>query len=77
MAAVTRPGILQEVKLSELTDDIVKQLRGTEINQLIKRFPKDQLIIQDQGDGKVTYYRATVGATDPDWVKSYFNPPLS
>uniref|UniRef100_A0A3Q3WJ88 Nucleoporin NUP42 n=1 Tax=Mola mola TaxID=94237 RepID=A0A3Q3WJ88_MOLML len=67
MAALTRPGILQEVKLSELTDDIVKQLRGTEIKQLIKRFPKDQLIIQDQGDGKVTYYRATVGATDPDW----------
>lgn len=72
MAAVARPSILQEVKLCELTEDVVKQLRDTEIKQLKKRFPKDQLIIQEQSDGKLTYYRATVGATDPDWVNIFF-----
>lgn len=72
MAAVTRPGILQEIKLCELTEDVAKQLRDTEIKQLKKRFPTDQLIIQEQSDGKLTYYRATVVATDPDWVKFFF-----
>lgn len=67
MPAVPRPGILQEVKLCDLTEDVAKQLRDTEIKQLKKRFPKDQLIIQERSDGKVTYYRATVEATDPDW----------
>ncbi|XP_047453426.1 uncharacterized protein si:dkey-24l11.2 [Mugil cephalus] len=64
---VSRPGALHEVKLCDLTEDIAKQLRDTEIKQLKKRFPKDQLIIQERSDGKVTYYRATVCATDPDW----------
>ncbi|XP_034391653.1 uncharacterized protein si:dkey-24l11.2 isoform X2 [Cyclopterus lumpus] len=67
MQSVPRPGILQEVKLCDLTEDVAKQLRDTEIQQLKKRFPKDQLIIQERSDGKVTYYRATVEATDPDW----------
>lgn len=67
-AAVKPPGILQEVKLSELTEEVAKQLRDTEIRQLKKRFPKDQLIIQEHSDGKLIYYRATVAATDPDWV---------
>ncbi|XP_071355306.1 uncharacterized protein [Trachinotus anak] len=67
MPPVARPGILQEVKLCDLTEDLNKQLRDTEIKQLKKRFPKDQLIIQERSDGKVTYYRATVQATDPDW----------
>ncbi|XP_054476362.1 uncharacterized protein si:dkey-24l11.2 isoform X2 [Anoplopoma fimbria] len=67
MPPVPRPGILQEVKLSDLTEEVAKQLRDTEIKQLKKRFPKDQLIIQERSDGKVTYYRATVEATDPDW----------
>uniref|UniRef100_A0A096MHK5 Nucleoporin NUP42 n=1 Tax=Poecilia formosa TaxID=48698 RepID=A0A096MHK5_POEFO len=60
------PGGLQEVKLCEMTEDTAKQLRDTEIRQLKKRFPKDQLIIQEK-DGKLTYYRASVEATDPDW----------
>ncbi|XP_051238178.1 uncharacterized protein si:dkey-24l11.2 isoform X1 [Dicentrarchus labrax] len=64
---VPRPSILQEVKLHDLTEEVVNQLRDTEIKQLKKRFPKDQLIIQERGDGKVTYYRTTVEATDPDW----------
>lgn len=59
----------QEVKLSELTDEVAKQLRTTEIQQLTKRFPKDSLIVQEREDGKVTYYRVTVQPTDPDWVK--------
>lgn len=59
----------QEVKLSELTDEVAKQLRTTEIQQLTKRFPKDRLIVQEREDGKVTYYRVTVQPTDPDWVK--------
>lgn len=59
----------QEVKLSELTEELAKQLRATEIQQLTKRFPKDRLIVQEREDGKVTYYRVTVQATDPDWVK--------
>lgn len=61
---VNRP---QEVKLSDLTENATKELRDTEIQQMIKRFPKHQLIIQERGDGQVTYYRATVEATDPDW----------
>lgn len=72
MPPVARPGILQEVKLCDLTEDVTKQLRDTEIKQLKKRFPKDQLIVQERSDGKVTYYRATVEATDPDWVNIFF-----
>lgn len=71
MAPVPRPGIPQDVKLCNLTEEISKQLRDTEITQLKKRFPKDQLIIQERSDGKVTYYRATVEATDPDWVNTF------
>ncbi|TKS73450.1 hypothetical protein D9C73_007529 [Collichthys lucidus] len=67
MPPVPRPSILQEVKLCDLTEDVAKQLRDTEIRQLKKRFPKGQLIVQERSDGKVTYYRATVGSTDPDW----------
>lgn len=66
------PSGLQVVKLSEMTEEVAKQLRDTEIRQLKKRFPKDQLIVQEQSDGSLTYYRATVPATDPDWV-----PPRS
>lgn len=66
---VSRPSILQEVKLCDLTEDAAKELRDTEIKQMKKRFPKDQLIIQERSDGKVIYYRVTVVATDPDWVK--------
>lgn len=67
MPPVPRPSNLLEVKLCDLTEDVTKQLRDTEIMQLKKRFPKDQLIIQERSDGKVTYYRATVKATDPDF----------
>lgn len=66
---VSRPGILQEAKLCDLTEEVAKELRDTEIKQLKKRFPKDQLIVQERSDGRVTYYRATVEATDPDWVR--------
>ena len=69
---VPRPSILQEVKLCDLTEEVARQLRDTEIQQLKKRFPKDQLIIQERSDGKVTYYRVTVEATDPDWVNVFF-----
>ncbi|XP_075998589.1 uncharacterized protein LOC142992155 isoform X3 [Genypterus blacodes] len=64
---VPHPLNLQEVKLCDLTEDVTKQLRDTEIRQMKKRFPKDQLIVQERSDGLVTYYRATVEATDPDW----------
>ncbi|TNN57021.1 putative protein C18H10.09 [Liparis tanakae] len=67
MQSDPRSGILQEVKLRDLTEEVAKQLRDTEIQQLKKRFPKEQLIIQERSDGKVTYYRVTVEATDPDW----------
>lgn len=59
------PGPSRDLKLSELTEEAVQNLRLTEIQQLQKRFPKDLLIVQEQ-EG-VTYYRATVEATDPDW----------
>lgn len=59
------PGPTRDLKWSELTDEMVQKLRLTEIQQLQKRFPKDILIVQEQQD--VTYYRATVEATDPDW----------
>ena len=72
MIPVPRPAILQEVKLCDLTEDVAEQLRETEIKQLKKRFPKDKLIIQERSDGKVTFYRMTVEATDPDWVHSFF-----
>nr|XP_057930762.1 uncharacterized protein si:dkey-24l11.2 [Doryrhamphus excisus] len=64
---VPRPNTLREVKLCDLTEDVAMQLRDTEIKQLKRRFPKDSLIIQERSDGKVTYYRATVEASDPDW----------
>ncbi|XP_022610275.1 uncharacterized protein LOC111228580 [Seriola dumerili] len=67
MPPVPRPSILQEIKLCDLTEDLANQLRDTEIKQLKKRFPKDQLIVQERSDGKLIYYRATVQATDPDW----------
>ncbi|XP_007906266.1 uncharacterized protein si:dkey-24l11.2 isoform X2 [Callorhinchus milii] len=57
----------EEVKLTELTQEVARELRGTEITQLIKRFPKDKLIVQEREDGKLTYYRITVQPTDPDW----------
>ncbi|XP_056138013.1 uncharacterized protein si:dkey-24l11.2 [Lampris incognitus] len=62
-----RPGTLREVKLCDLTEDVARRLRDTEIRQMTKRFPRDQLIIQERSDGRVTFYRATVEATDPDW----------
>ncbi|XP_068170006.1 uncharacterized protein si:dkey-24l11.2 isoform X2 [Antennarius striatus] len=64
---VLPPSALQEVKLCDLTEDIAKQLRDTEINQLKKRFPKDKLIIQEQSGCSITYYRVNIAATDPDW----------
>uniref|UniRef100_A0A3Q2Q6I1 Nucleoporin NUP42 n=1 Tax=Fundulus heteroclitus TaxID=8078 RepID=A0A3Q2Q6I1_FUNHE len=67
---VSAPGGPQEVKLCDMTEDKAQQLRDTEIQQLKKRFPKDQLIIQERSDGKLTYYRVTVEATDPDWVNA-------
>lgn len=67
---VPRPSILSEVKLCDLTEDVAKELRDTEIKCLKKRFPKDQLIIQEQNE--VTYYRVAVKATDPDWVNIFF-----
>lgn len=67
MQPVPRPGMAREVKLCDLTEDVAKNLRDTEIQQLKKRFPKDQLIVQERSDGKITYYRAAVEATDPDW----------
>ena len=57
-----------EVRLSDLTDDLSKQLRDTEIKQMTKRFPKEQLIVQERDDGQVTFYRFSIEATDPDWV---------
>ncbi|XP_016102172.1 uncharacterized protein [Sinocyclocheilus grahami] len=67
-APATRPAKSQEqVKLADLTDEVCKQLRATEIAQLTKRFPKDKLIVQEREDGQLTYYRVTVQATDPDW----------
>uniref|UniRef100_A0A8C4Z8J2 Nucleoporin NUP42 n=1 Tax=Gadus morhua TaxID=8049 RepID=A0A8C4Z8J2_GADMO len=58
---------LQEVKLGDITEEVTKELRDTEIKQMMKRFPKHQLMVQERGDGQVTFYRATVEATDPDW----------
>uniref|UniRef100_S4RC82 Nucleoporin NUP42 n=1 Tax=Petromyzon marinus TaxID=7757 RepID=S4RC82_PETMA len=63
-----RPAIVrEEVKLSELTDEMATELRETEIAQLKKRFPSEKLIVQESEDGKLTYYRFTVNPTDPDW----------
>lgn len=69
-ASVPRPGVLHEVKLRELTEDVARKLRDTEIEQLKKRIPREQLIIQEQ-DG-LAYYRATIEPTDPDWVKPFY-----
>ncbi|XP_067871479.1 uncharacterized protein si:dkey-24l11.2 [Heterodontus francisci] len=65
---VPRPAVVKdEVKLTELTQEVARQLRETEISQLMKRFPKEQLIVQESEDGKQTYYRIVVEPTDPDW----------
>ncbi|KAJ8344051.1 hypothetical protein SKAU_G00313800 [Synaphobranchus kaupii] len=67
-ASVARPNAVQmTAKLSELTAEVVKRLRDTEIRQLLKRIPKDRLIVQEREDGLLTYYRITVQPTDPDW----------
>ncbi|XP_055518592.1 uncharacterized protein si:dkey-24l11.2 [Leucoraja erinacea] len=67
-SAVPRPAVVKdEVKLTELTQEVARQLRDTEISQLLKRFPKGQLIVQKSEDGKKTYYRIVVEPTDPDW----------
>ncbi|XP_075064518.1 uncharacterized protein LOC142152118 [Mixophyes fleayi] len=57
----------EEVRAANLTPEKAAQLRATEISQLLKRFPKDKVIIQEREDGKVTYYRISVEPTDPDW----------
>ncbi|XP_040269546.1 uncharacterized protein LOC120985594 [Bufo bufo] len=65
---VERPSIIpKEIKFADLTVELATKLRETEISQLLKRFPKDKLIVQEREDGKVTYYRVTVEPTDPDW----------
>ncbi|XP_018618644.2 uncharacterized protein LOC108940773 [Scleropages formosus] len=66
-APVDHPSNVQNVKLSELTADVAKHLRDTEINQLIKRIPKDQLFVQEREDGQLTFYRVVVQPTDPEW----------
>ncbi|XP_062860153.1 uncharacterized protein si:dkey-24l11.2 [Trichomycterus rosablanca] len=57
----------QQLRLADLTDEMSKKLRETEITQLLKRFPKDKIIVQEREDGQLAYYRVTVEATDPDW----------
>ncbi|KAK0151693.1 hypothetical protein N1851_006999 [Merluccius polli] len=57
----------QEVRRGGLTEEAAAGLRSTEIAQMMRRFPKHQLVVQERGDGQVTLYRATVEATDPDW----------
>ncbi|XP_072258137.1 uncharacterized protein [Pyxicephalus adspersus] len=65
---VERPPVVPEVtQASNVTSEVAAQLKKTEISQLLKRIPKDKLIIQEREDGKVTYYRITVEPTDPDW----------
>uniref|UniRef100_F7ENF2 Nucleoporin NUP42 n=1 Tax=Xenopus tropicalis TaxID=8364 RepID=F7ENF2_XENTR len=66
---VERPQALPEsLRFGDVTLDMAKKLRETEISQLLKRFPKDKVIVQEREDGEVTYYRVTVEPTDPDWV---------
>ncbi|OCT89358.1 uncharacterized protein XB22167168.L isoform X2 [Xenopus laevis] len=65
---VERPQALPEgLRVGDVTLDVAKRLRETEISQLLKRFPKDKVIVQERDDGEVTYYRVTVEPTDPDW----------
>lgn len=64
---IPAPCIPQEVKICDLKDNLSKQLRDIEIKQMIKRFPKDHLIVQERSDGQVIFYRFTIEATDPDW----------
>ncbi|XP_076842155.1 uncharacterized protein LOC143486580 [Brachyhypopomus gauderio] len=61
------PAVSDQVRLADLTAEMSKTLRATEITQLMKRFPNDKLIVQEREDGQLTYYRVTVEATDPDW----------
>ncbi|XP_053573237.1 uncharacterized protein LOC128663103 [Bombina bombina] len=57
----------EEIKISDITPEITRQLREKEITKLMKRIPKDKLIVQEREDKEVTYYRFTVEPTDPDW----------
>ncbi|XP_022535653.2 uncharacterized protein si:dkey-24l11.2 [Astyanax mexicanus] len=61
------PTVKEQIRLADLTEELIRKLRETEISQLKKRFPKDKLIIQEREDGQLTYYRLTVEATDPEW----------
>ncbi|KAM4748944.1 protein KTI12 homolog [Rhinophrynus dorsalis] len=65
---VERPAALPEdMKVGDITPEIARQLRESEVSLLLKRFPKDKVIIQEREDKEVTYYRVTVEPTDPDW----------
>lgn len=68
---VEPPSVIQDVRLSELTEEVARRLRDTEITQLAKRFPRDQLIVQEREDGQLTLYRFIVHPSDPDWVIPY------
>nr|XP_023673443.1 uncharacterized protein LOC111846930 [Paramormyrops kingsleyae]XP_023673450.1 uncharacterized protein LOC111846930 [Paramormyrops kingsleyae]XP_023673458.1 uncharacterized protein LOC111846930 [Paramormyrops kingsleyae]XP_023673466.1 uncharacterized protein LOC111846930 [Paramormyrops kingsleyae] len=63
---VEPPSVIH-VRLSELTEEVARRLRDTEITQLAKRFPRDQLIVQEREDGQLTVYRFIVHPSDPDW----------
>lgn len=66
------PTALEQLRLADLTEEMSRKLRDTEIHQLMKRLSEDKLIVQEREDGQLTYYRVTVEASDPDWVKHFF-----
>lgn len=65
--ATRPPTVKEQIRMVDLTGEMITKLRDTEISQLMKRFPKDKLIVQEREDGLLTYYRVTVEATDPEW----------
>ncbi|KAJ8303908.1 hypothetical protein KUTeg_017491 [Tegillarca granosa] len=62
-----KPSVVQkDLKRSEASDEDIDKLRSLEIQQLKKRFTKNQLKEVDE-DGEEKIYRLSFSSSDPDW----------
>lgn len=60
------------MKMAEVTDVGIKQMRETEIKQFKIKFPEAEL----QESERVETYKIIVNPTDPDWVSQHFKDGL-
>lgn len=66
-----KPSAVQkDLKRNEASDEDIEKLKSLEIQQLKKRFTKNQLKVVDE-DGEEKIYRLSFSSSDPDWVCYY------